>query len=123
MGLVYKQSRLAGSLGAKVVRALFDTGASHCFIRKDVAEAISPLSRAPRKLQFETATGVAETEEVIFAEVWVNGYPLFWTFLVVPELSEELILGSDFFQRWKIRLDPEREEIILDPNALKLKLV
>ncbi|MDI6886883.1 MAG: hypothetical protein QMD22_11210, partial [archaeon] len=41
----------------------------------------------------------------------------------VPNLSEELIIGSDFLQRWKIKLDPESEKIIIDPRALKLKLV
>lgn len=36
---------------------------------------------------------------------------------------EELILGADFFQRWKMRLNPENEDIVLDQDALKLKLV
>jgi len=36
---------------------------------------------------------------------------------------KDAIIGADFFQIWKIKLDPERETLILDPNALKLKLV
>lgn len=44
-------------------------------------------------------------------------------FYVLPDLSEELIIGADFFQRWKIRLDQERETILIDPSALRLKLV
>jgi len=56
-------------------------------------------------------------------DIEVEGYNLFWHFLVVSDLSEELIIGADFLQRWKIKLDPENERIIIDPKALKLKLV
>ncbi len=59
----------------------------------------------------------------MIGDVQLNGSNLFATLLVVPNLSEELILGADFFQRWKVRLNPENEEFILDQDALKLKLV
>jgi len=106
----------------KEITTLFDTRESQCFARKDIAEQVSTIGKAPIRLKFETATGVVETEEVIFAQVWLNGNPLFWTFIVVPDLTEELIVGSDFFQRWKISLDPEHEKITFDPSTLKLKL-
>jgi len=123
MGLIYKQMKLQGNQGEKEIRILFDTDASQCFVRKDIAEEVTVLGKAPRKMKFETATGVVETEEAIFADVWLNGTPLFWTFIVVPDLTEELILGADFFQRWKISLDPEREDVTFDHSALKMKLV
>ena len=59
----------------------------------------------------------------MIGDVHLNGANLFATLLIVPNLTEELILGADFFQRWKIRLNPENEEVLLDQNALKLKLV
>ncbi len=59
----------------------------------------------------------------MIGDVQLNGATLFATLLVVANLSEELILGADFFQRWKVRLNPENEEFILDQDALKLKLV
>ena len=62
-------------------------------------------------------------ESTPIVDVEVEGYNLFWHFLAFPELSEELIIGADFLQRWKIKLDPENESIIIDPKALKLKLV
>ncbi len=123
MGLIYKSLRLEGSLGEREVRALFDTGASECFIRQDIAQEVAVLGKAPARLRFEMATGFVETDQVVFAQVVVNGYPLFFTFVVIEGLSEELILGSNFLQRWKIRLDPEKEEIIIDPSALRMKLV
>jgi hypothetical protein len=44
-------------------------------------------------------------------------------FIIVPKLTEELIMGADFFQRWKIKLDPEAEDIIIDPSALRIQTV
>ncbi len=123
MGLIYKNLKLQGHQGRRIVNTLFDTGASQCFVRKNIAQEIAALSKAPVEMRFETATGIMETDELIFAQVRINGHQLFGTFIVVPELSEELILGADFFQRWKITLDPENEEIAIDPNALKMKLV
>ena len=74
--------------------------------------------------EFEMGEGslsVSESTGVLSVEV--EGFNLFWHFLVVPNLSEELIIGADFLQRWKIKLGPKSERIIIDPKALKLKLV
>lgn len=78
--------------------------------------------RAPREFEMGKGTLVVK-ESTPIVDVEVEGYSLFWHFLVFPNLSEELIIGADFLQRWKIKLDPENESIIIDPKALKLKLV
>jgi len=44
-------------------------------------------------------------------------------FLVVPGLPYEIIIGADFLQRWKIKLDPTTEEFIMDERALEIVLV
>ena len=77
MVLFYRQMKLQGNRGEKEVKTLFDTGASQCFVCKDIAEEVAALGKAPRKMKFEIATGVVETEEAIFADVWLNGTPLF----------------------------------------------
>ena len=123
MGLIYKRLPLQGDFGLLEATALFDTGASRCFVNKDVARHVATFGRAPYALRFEMAMGAFETDEVIPASVTIHGHPLFWTFIVVPDLSEEVILGADFFQSWKIRLDPESEDVTIDPSALRLKLV
>lgn len=123
MGLIYRVASVLGDRGEREVKALLDTGASECFLRRDIAQAIVTVSKSPRLLTFETATGIAQTDEVVFAVLRLDGYELFWMFYAMAGLSEELIVGADFFQRWKIKLDPEGEAVIVDPNALKLKLV
>lgn len=123
MGLIYKLLRMQGELGEREVNTLFDTGASQSLIRRGIAQEIATISKSTRRLRFQTASGILETAEAIISTIWIDGHPLLWFFIVAPELPEELILGADFFQRWKIRLDPEREEITIDPSALELKLL
>lgn len=123
MGLIYKEVELIGVKGHKSLQALFDTGSSESFVRKDIAEEITSLIKLSEPKIFETALGKIQTQLAIIPDISLNGYRLFWTLIVVDGLTEELILGADFFQRWKIRLDPETENIIWNPKALKLKLI
>ena len=123
MGLIYKTLKLSGNKGSKDVKALFDSGASESFIRADIAKELSSPTRLPNPKSFEMGRGTLKVSRAMIGDVQVNGASLFATLLVVPNLTEELILGADFFQRWKIRLNPENEEVILDQDALKLKLV
>jgi len=38
-------------------------------------------------------------------------------------LPYEIIVGADFFQKWKIKLDPIAEDFIIDEKALKIMFV
>lgn len=54
----------------------------------------------------------------------INGREIVTTALVLEGLSEELVIGTDFFQRYKVVLDPEREAIrFTDPETLKVKII
>lgn len=124
MGLIYKDVALKGDKGDGEFHALWDNGCSESFIRRDLAEKVATILKLSAPREFEMGKGtlsVAESTGIL--DVEAEGYNLFWHFLVVPDLSEELIIGADFLQRWKIKLDPENEKIIIDPKALKLKLV
>ena len=123
MGLIYKTIKVSGNKGSKEVKVLFDSGASESFIRADIAKQLSSPTRLPNPKQFEMGKGTLKVTRAMIGDVQLNGATLFATLLIVPNLTEELILGADFFQRWKIGLNPENEAIILDLDALKLKLV
>lgn len=124
MGLIYKEVLVRGDKGGGRFQALWDNGSSESFIRKDLAEKVGTVSKLSAPRQFEMGKGVLLVEEsTSIVDLEVERFNLFWHFLVVPDLSEELIIGADFLQRWKIKLDPESEGIIIDPRALKLKLV
>ena len=123
MGLIYKTVRLTGARAEREVKALFDTGSSRCFLSRDAAQAVGDVFPIAIPLQIETATAVTEAREAVHVAIWLDGHPLQWVFYVVDGLTEPAIVGADFLQIWKIKLDPEHETLILDPNALKLKLV
>ncbi|HEY0548725.1 MAG TPA: hypothetical protein VGF13_03930, partial [Verrucomicrobiae bacterium] len=55
-------------------------------------------------------------------EFYLNDLRLTDEFLVVPNLSEEVIIGATTMQKWKIKLDFEHEQIITDPRAARLIL-
>lgn len=123
MGLMYKPMTLRGNVGTRTLKALMDTGASRCYFRSDEARLIATPSATPSSLTLRLGKGTTEAKEMLVSLIELNGHLLPWSFIMVPELTEELILGADFFQVLKIKLDPETEEIIVDPAALKTQLV
>lgn len=123
MGLIYKSVLLEGDKGEKDFSALFDNGSSESFIRKELAKEVATILKlsAPKEFGMGRGTLLVEESTGILA-IEVESFNLFWHFLVVPDLTEEVIIGTDFLQRWKIRFDPQNEKIIIDGKALKLKL-
>lgn len=123
MGLIYKKLWVRGTKARRQALVLFDTGASDCFIRSDIAHTIGTPAKLLVPRRFEMGRGAVRVREEIEAIVTINGFRLYWHYLLISNLTEEVIIGADFFQRWKIKLDPEKEKIIIDPQRLKLKLV
>jgi hypothetical protein len=42
--------------------------------------------------------------------------------MVVPDLSEDAIIGVNTMQKWRIKLDFEHDTVIIDPKVAKLIL-
>jgi len=131
MGLIRKKLKVSGSktvVGSDEAclqrEALFDTGTSACFVRREVAEELSQLLRSPSPLVFKLGDGSSlKVEHTTVLHTDIKGHTLAHMFLVVPELPYEMIIGADFLQRWKIRLDPTTEDFIIDERALEMVLV
>lgn len=66
---------------------------------------------------------VMKADKTITLFLDLKGHKLFFHFLVIPGLPYEVIVGSDFFQKWKIRLDSVAEDFIVEEKALKIILV
>ena len=124
MRLIRKELGVAGSLGSKDCDVLFDTGASACFVREDVAEELSQILKTPGPLSFTLGDESVFTAQYITGLfVDIKGHSLPHLFLVVPKLPCDVVLGADFLQRWKIKLDPATEDFIIDEKALEIILV
>lgn len=123
MGLIYKQVHFRGAKKSKALRTLMDTGASLSLIRAAEAREIGAPLKTPIPLQLEFGKGSTKVKEILSAAVKLDKYNILWHFYVVPSLTEEAIIGADFFQHYRIKLDPKTEELIIDPRYLKAKLV
>ena len=124
MGLIRKKLEVAGSVGRRDCDILFDTGASACFVKEDAARELSQILKWPTPLTFTLGDETVITaENMTILHVNIKGHLLFHHFLVVPKLPCEVVIGADFLQRWKIKLDPATEEFIIDEKALEIILV
>jgi len=125
MGLIIKKVKIAGDKGSTTVEALFDTGASACFIRRSLAKKVATITSVPKRRIFTLGDGkrTLQTNEFVQLDITLKRTVFFHPAVVVDQLADDLIIGADFLQRWKIKLDPETEEVIIDKKALELKLV
>ncbi len=124
MGIILKPTVITGDKSSATVEALFDTGAGASFLRKDIAQRVGTVVVTPTTINFTLGDGKGNlpANEAITLDVTVEGLTIFFTFLVVDELGEEMIIGADMLQRWKIRLDPEQEGVSIDPQVMRLRL-
>jgi predicted aspartyl protease len=125
MGLVSKKIRIRGERGALYVTALFDTGASKSLIRRDVAQKVGRLLTVTTPWTFHLGDGKGrlKTNEMVGLVFQLKGVSIAHTFIVARSLSEEVIIGTDLMQFWRIKPDPTREDVILDKKLIQLKLV
>ncbi len=115
----------AGSKGEKHLYTLFDSGANLSCINPDmIADLEIPISLGRiRKLSTSSEGHYIEIKERIIVDFYINDILLSDEFLLVPALSEEAIIGAATLQKWRIRLDFEHDQVIVDPKVAKLQLV
>lgn len=123
MGMIYKEYNVTGARGSDTVRVLYDTGASSSFIRRDIAEGLGNVVRTLRPTTFTMADGqvTLTVDQDVELYVAVDGDALRYHFFVTDDLSEELVVGADMMQRFKITLDMDNEAVSVDPRALYLR--
>ena len=124
MGLIIKDYTVTGDKGSDTVTALLDTGAAASFIRKDIAERIVTLvtTTPPQRFTMADGKGTLTVDQVATVTVAIGEVNLLFPFLAIAELGEEMIIGADMMQRWKIKLDPAEEAVSIDPIALRLRI-
>jgi len=125
MAIIEKQIRLAGSKGTKELAGLFDSGATYSCVEKGLAEQLEMITPLAEPLSFETAKKGEEVEarEAVRLDFYMNGYRFSDEFIVIPDLSEAVIIGAATMQKWRFKLDFEHEEVIVDPRVTKLRLL
>ncbi len=125
MSILKKRIKLRGSKGALEEKVLFDTGASYSFIKKEIAEKLANLELLPEEMEFQTAENGRKivARNRISINFYINGDRFSDEFIVLDEISENVIIGVVTLQKWRMKLDFENEEIIYDKRVTRLLLI
>jgi hypothetical protein len=125
MAIIRKEIELVGSKSRRKEIALFDSGATYSCIRKEIAqelEIILPLTR-PLKLITAQERNYIEVKERVVLDFYISGYRFSDEFLIIENLSEKVIIGAKTMQAWRLKLDFEKEDIIIDPRVTEIQLI
>lgn len=110
-----------GSLGEKTGYSLFDSGASFSCVRPDFIEDLEVPVKMRRPLEIATASEgtYLKITHAVRLDFYYNDIRLSDEFMVIPGLSEDVILGVNTLQKWRIKLDFEHDTVIIDPKVAK----
>ena len=124
MGLIIKEYTVTGTRRSDIVRVLYDTGSGLSFTRRDIAEMLGEIVDTPTPLRFMMADGREglTVNQRINLSIDIDGTVLPHSFYVADDLAEELIIGADMMQTWKISLDLDQEAVAIDPRILYLNM-
>lgn len=125
MAIIEKELRLVGSKGEREVKAIFDSGASYSCIAPDLARELGMVEVLPEPMEFGTAEGERWliAKERISLNFYIDGYRFSDEFMLIPNLSEPVLIGAKTLQAWRLKLDFETDEVIIDPRVTKLRLL
>ncbi len=125
MSIIKHPLLYVGSKGEKHLYTLFDSGANLSCINPDyIHDLETPVSLGrTRKLLTASEGHYFEINFVIRLDFYINDILLSDEFLVVPGLSEEAVIGAATLQKWRIKLDFEHDQLIVDPKVSKMQLI
>jgi len=114
-----------GSKGEKTLFSLFDSGANLSCIHPEKLANLAGAEKLGRVRRIMTASEghFIEVKEVVRLDFYLNDVLLSDEFLVVPGLSEEVIIGAATMQKWRIKLDFEHDLVHVDPKVAKMQLI
>ena len=124
MPIIRVPVRFEGSKGEKIIYTLFDCGASFSCISPENAEEIGMVEKLRHPLEIATGSRghYVKIENTIRSDFYYNDIRLSDEFMVVPDLSEDTIIGVNTMQKWRIKLDFEHDTVVIDPKVAKLIL-
>jgi hypothetical protein len=125
MSIIKEPLLFVGSQGEKHLYALFDSGANLSCIHPDNVKDLEIPSHLGRERLIGTASEghFIKVTERISVDFYMNNVLLSDEFLVVPGLSEDVIIGAATMQKWRIKLDFEHDRAIVDPKVAKMQLI
>jgi hypothetical protein len=125
MAIIQKLIRLVGSKGSQEKVAIFDSGSTYSCIQPELAEKLEIIVPLPESMDFGTAEKGRrlQAEEAVRLNFYLDGYRFSDEFMLIPGLSEAVIIGAKTLQGWRMKLDFEADEVIIDPRVTHLRLL
>lgn len=125
MSIIKQPILFEGTKGEKTLYALFDSGASLSCINPEFIDLCVPLSigGGPRLVSTASVDCDIEVTHRIMLTFYINDVILSDEFLIVPGLTEEVIIGASTLQKWRIKLDFEHDTVDVNPKVAKLQIV
>jgi hypothetical protein len=125
MAVIEKKIKLKGSKGEGDVVAIFDSGATYSCIHPKIASKLEILLPLPEPKHFGTAESGSEVvaKERVSLDFLLDGYTFSDEFMVIQNLSYQVIIGAATLQKWRMKLDFENDEVIIDPRVTNLRLL
>jgi len=125
MAVLWQNIKLRGSKGERIVNALFDSGSTYSFVRKDIAEKIGQIDNLPEPMKFTTAKKDKKIKVKlrIAIDFYLNNARFSDEFLVSNEIKEEAIIGAKTMQSWRFKLDFKKEKISFDHEVTKRVII
>jgi hypothetical protein len=122
MSVITKTLEVAGDKGESKIKALFDTGSSVSFIKKSVIDKLGSVIRLikPEAFTLGNSSSLIVTEGTIL-QININGNSLTDIVYVTEKIPDDLIIGASTMQKFKLKLDLEKDEVIIDPEVMKRK--
>jgi hypothetical protein len=122
-----RELRFEGSKGVAVLPVVFNSGASYSCIHPDFAQGLEVFTPLPYPIDFVIAKKgeKVRAEHAIRVNFYIDDFRLSDEFMVIPDLPKEkgVIIGAATMQKWRIKLDFEKDEIFVDPRAKELWLI
>ncbi len=125
MAVIEKEIKLVGSKGARTMMAIFDSGASYSCIQPQLAKDLGMVELLPEAMDFGTAKEgeTLSAKEAIRLNFYLDGYRFSDEFMLIDSLSEPVLIGAATMQKWRLKLNFETDEVIVDPRVTKLRLL
>jgi predicted aspartyl protease len=125
MAIIEKLIKLVGSKGEREVVAIFDSGSTYSCIAPELAEKLEVVLKLPESMEFGTAKEgqSLSAKEAVRLNFYIDGYRFSDEFMLIPELSEPVIIGAKTLQAWRMKLNFETYEVIIDPRVTNLRLL
>ncbi len=123
--IIGKRILFEGSKGELELNAMFDSGASFSCIKPELAGKLEESIKLKKPLKVSTASKhhFIEVSDMLILNFYIDNYRFFDDFIIVPELSEEIIIGAATMQKWHFKLNFETDEVIIDPRVTKFRLL